>query len=424
MNYERIEYPNYRLHLIKTKKFKTTHVRVALKRKLVKEEITIRNVLSDILLETGKNYKTSRDIQITKEENYACSLSSSSFKSGAYAVLIYSLSFLNEKYTEEGMNEKTINFLFDLLKNPNVENGGFEEKTYSFVMESYKEYLESLDESPNRIAGVRLDEELGEGTPLAFHASGYLEDFNKITKENLYEYYQDVFKNDIIDIFVLGDIDFDFIKDIIAKNSLREEKNKASETHFVKLNKHKDPKVIIEEHEFVQSKLNIGYKLNDLTEFEKKYVLHAFNFIFGGGSDSKLFQEVREKNSLCYDVHSNISYLYQILVVKAGIDFKNYEKTLSLIEQELEKIKQGDFDEDDLYEMKLIYVNTCKRLYDSPMDVIQNYMSHEYFDHDLIEVRINKILEVTKEDVVKLANKVELDTIYLLKGAQNGSKED
>lgn len=419
MNYERVEYPNFRLHLIGTKKFKTIHVRIALKRELKKEEITIRNVISDILLESGKNYPTVRDLQIAKEENYACSLSSSSFKSGAYAVLVYSLSFLNERYTEAGMNEKSISLLFDLIKNPNVEGKSFDDKTFSLVMNSYRDYLESLEENPNRIAGVRLDEEMGPDTPLAYHASGYMEDYEKITKENLYTYYQDVLKNDIMDIFVLGDIDFEWMKEFFSKNALRSETNGQSKTHFVTLPHRQEVNEVIEEYDFVQSKLEIGYKIKDMTEFEKKYVFHAFNFIFGGGNDSKLFQEVRENNSLCYAIHSNISYLYQMLVVHAGIDKDDYQKAVDLINQELKKIQNGDFSDDDLFEMKMIYVNTCKRLYDSPMDVIQNYMSHEYFDHDFIEKRITEILKVTKEDVINLANKIELDTIYLLKGVSN-----
>ena len=69
--------------------------------------------------------------------------------------------------------------------------------------------------------------------------------------------------------------------------------------------------------------------------------------------------------------------------------------------------------------MKMIYINTCKTIYDSPNDLIRNYMTHEYFGHDLVEVRIKKILEVTKEDVVKLAQKVKLDTVYFLKGVRH-----
>ncbi len=419
MNYEKIEYPNYRLHLIKTKKFKTIHVRVAFKRKLKKEEITIRNVLSDILLETGKNYPTTRDLQIAKEENYACSLSSSSFKSGTYAVLLYSLSFLNEKYTEKGMNDTSISLLFDLLKNPNVQDGKFDEKTFKFTMNSYKDYLESLNENPNRIAGIRLDEEMGPNTPLEYHAAGYLEDYQKITPKNLYEYYQSVLKNDIVDIFVLGDFDSEYMQEKIKSFNLREEKNSESETHFVKLKIRDEVNEVVEDHDFMQSQLALGYKIDDMTEFEKKYVFHALNFIFGGGNDSKLFKEVREKNSLCYSIYSHISYLYQTLVVNAGISKDNYEKTVNLINQELEKIKKGDFDEEDLNEMKMIYINTCKTIYDSPNDLIRNYMTHEYFGHDLVEVRIKKILEVTKEDVVKLAQKVKLDTVYFLKGVRH-----
>ena len=58
MNYEYLDMGAYHLHFIKTKKFKTITVEVNFRRKIKKEEITIRNLLKAVLLTTNKNFKT------------------------------------------------------------------------------------------------------------------------------------------------------------------------------------------------------------------------------------------------------------------------------------------------------------------------------------------------------------------------------
>ena len=96
LNYKKYDLESSNLHVIKTDKFKTVAVRIYFKRKLKKDEINYRNMLSDILLESNSQYKTRRQLQIQKEELYNISLSGSSYKSGEYTFITYSMSFLNE----------------------------------------------------------------------------------------------------------------------------------------------------------------------------------------------------------------------------------------------------------------------------------------------------------------------------------------
>lgn len=424
MDYKKYELGNLNLHIIKTDKFKTVNVRVTLKRKIIKDEINYRNLLSSILLESSKKYPSRRELQMKKEDLYNVIISSASFKSGAYTFLSYSLSCLNEKYTEKGMLEKSINLLLETLLNPDVNDGKFNPKSFNFVKSELKDYLISLDENPNTIASIRLEEEMGKNTPLEYSASGYLDTLDDITEKSLYEYYKSVVEDDIIDIFVIGDVDSNKIIEIFKNSSFRKKQNLKSESHFVTLEKNRNFKEIIENKGFIQSKLLMGYQIDDMTEFERKYVLNAYNFILGGGNDSKLFREVREKNSLCYSISSSYSILYNDLVVSAGIDKNNYQKTVNLIKEAFKEIEQGHFKDSDLDEVKIIYQNACKKMYDNPFDIIRSYLLHEYFDNDLIEERIKNIEKVTKEDIITLAKKIKLDTIYFLEGGSDEQEEN
>ncbi|MGN1302837.1 MAG: hypothetical protein ACI4VO_04260, partial [Clostridia bacterium] len=125
MNYEQINMGSYNLHIIKATKFKTITVEVNFRRKLKKEEITLRNLLKSILLYTTKDFKTEQELIRETENLYDLKLISSNMRIGNDSNLSFKVRFLNDKYTEKSMNEYSISFLMDVLFNPNVENDKF-----------------------------------------------------------------------------------------------------------------------------------------------------------------------------------------------------------------------------------------------------------------------------------------------------------
>ena len=159
-----------------------------------------------------------------------------------------------------------------------------------------------------------------------------------------------------------------------------------------------------------------------MTDFELRYVLNVYSYILGGGPDSKLFKTVREENSMCYHISSISFPLNSLLIVNAGINKENYKKVLSLIKREVSNMKKGKFTKEDIIKSKVTYVNSLKELEDNPQSIIGLYAGIEYLKSDDLDKRLTKINKVTKKDVVKLASKIHLDTIYLLEGGSNGKK--
>lgn len=87
-----------------------------------------------------------------------------------------------------------------------------------------------------------------------------------------------------------------------------------------------------------QGKLVIGLTVNDTKE-GSKYTASLYNAILGGGANSKLFQNVREKESLAYTAGSNYVRQKNSIFIRCGIEIENYEKALQTIKQQLEDIK-------------------------------------------------------------------------------------
>ncbi|MEG2311294.1 MAG: pitrilysin family protein [Bacilli bacterium] len=423
MKYTKYEMGSYNLHVIKTDKFKTVNMRIMFKRKTNKDDINYRNFLSQILLEATKNYPTKREIEIKCEDLYGLACRSDAFVSGNYSVITFDSTFLNEKYTEEGMFKQIFEFLFDIILNPYIIDNKFDKNSFKNIKNDLINNIESVKDIPNYYCVNRLFELIGKTTPIALKSQGYLETIDEVTEENLYKYYQTMIKSDNIDIFIIGNIDDSYIKKIVKQTIPINTLKKPTGSHYIEHDKIRSRAQIIKESStYEQSKLLLGYKLDHLTDFEKQYVMTFYSYILGGGSDSKLFKTVREQNSLCYSISASHNVIANLLIIKVGIDACNYKKTLALIKKEVKNMEKGIFEEKSIEQVKLLLKNSYKEIEDSPVSILSMHLLHEYLQKDLLEKRYQEIEKVDKQMIINVSKKIHLDTIYLLEGVKNEEK--
>mgnify|MGYP002531772563 FL=1 len=420
MEYIKKDLGSYKLHLIKTDKFKSITVKVSFHRVIKKNEITIRNILSDMFMQSSKKYNSKRDLTIKAQDLYAAGLRTTNSRLGNYINTDFYLTVLNDKYTEEGNFASSLEFLSEIVFNPDVENGQFNEEKLDIVKSACRSALNSIKEDASNYSLIRMAEEFGKGEPISYRMIGYLEDLDDITGKSLYEFYLDMIKNDFVDIFVIGDIDIKGTTDLIKKYFKFGVLKKLKVPFMVDEKKPRRSKLVLNEKiDNTQSKLAIGCRLNDLNEYERGYPLTLFNVIFGGCSDSKLFKEVREENSLCYTIYSITNKLDNVLLIRAGIDKENYKKTVSLIEKNLKDMCNGKFDETDILMAKEYYNTALEEIEDSQSKIINNYLMMELINADDIDVKREKMNKVTKSEIVRVAKKVAIDTILCLEGVKD-----
>ena len=420
MNYKKINNGAYNIHFIKTDRFKTISIRINFKRKIKENEVTKRNLLTRVLLESNEIYKTSRLIEIETENLYGLMLRSSATISGNYSVMSFESSFLNEEYTNENQIEKSLDFILGFIFNPDIEKNKFNEKNFNLCKESLKTEIECLKENTGRYGMYKMLKVMDPNEPYAISADGNLEELESITPSNLFEYYKQIIKSDLIDIFIIGDFNETKVKNIINKKFKINTLKRPTSSHYVKHKKIRlRPKTTTEKMSIEQSKLYIGCKLDKLTPFEQKYVMNIYSFILGGSPNSRLFMNLREKNSLCYSVNSTYQPVFNLLIIRAGIDAYNFKKSVTLIKQELKNIAQGKFDEKEIEAGIITYKNTFKEVEDSAFSILNAYTSCEYLNYDPIEKRIKEIEKVKKEDITKVAKKIHVDTIFLLEGVND-----
>lgn len=420
MEYIKKDLGSYKLHLIKTDKFKSITVKVSFHRVIKKNEITIRNILSDMFMQSSKKYNSKRELTIKAQDLYAAGLRTTNSRLGNYINTDFYLTVLNDKYTEDGNFASSLEFLGEIIFNPDVENGKFNEEKLDIVKSTCRSALNSIKEDASNYSLIRMAEAFGEGEPISYRMMGYLEDLDDITGTSLYEFYLDMIKNDFVDIFVIGDISIKETTDLIKMYFKFDILKKLKMPFMVEEKKPRRSKLVFNEKiDNTQSKLAIGCRINGLSEYERNYPLTLFNVIFGGCSDSKLFKEVREENSLCYTIYSITNKLDNVLLIRAGIDKENYKKTVSLIEKNLKDMCNGKFDETDILMAKEYYNTALEEIEDSQSKIINNYLMMELINTDDIDVKREKMSKVTKSEIVKVAKKVTIDTIFCLEGVRN-----
>lgn len=422
MHYIKKDLAAYNLHLIKTKKFKTISVRIVFHTPIKKEEITSRNILTDLLLQSSKKYKSRRELTIKSEDLYAADISTSNRRLGNYIFTSLSLQTLSDEYTEKGNLEATLEFLSEIIFNPDIINKEFNFEKLGIVKNNATVALNSLKEDATGYSLIRMTEAYDKNSPVSYRMIGYDKDLESITTETIYNTYKKMLNNDYVDIFVVGNFETKEMTELIKKHFKFRMLKKKKEEYILPAKKPRKRRLIAKETiDNTQSKLAIACSLNKLTDYERHYALILANIIFGGGTDSKLFKEVREKNSLCYTIRSSYNKLDNLLLITAGIDKKNFEKATDLITKNLNNMKKGKFTKKDLDMAKEFYKTSAEEVEEREDRIINEYLLREILKTEELKERVEKINKVTKQEIVKACKKINMDTIFLLEGVKDES---
>lgn len=419
MKYTKKDLGAYNLHIIKTDLYKTITVKIFFREEALKENITKRNFLIRTMMLGTNDYKSKVELTKAKQNLYAANISGTNRRIGNYLDTSFSLKVLNNKYTEDGNFEKSLDLLNSIIFNPKVSNNAFDEEFFNTVYEEYKADLNSLIEDKMTYALIRGLEETDNNSVISYRGIGYIEDLEKITKENLYSYYLNAIKHNFVDIFVLGDVDEEYIINLIREkfkiNTFKKKPVKALvDSH--KINKSKITKEKIKAE---QDNLVITLSPNNLTDYERNYPLSLYNAILGGGSESYLFSEVREKNSLAYYISSIPNKLDNLIIIRGGITKNKSNDAVNIIKKILKEMESGKISDDRIEKAKEYYTSAIDDIIESPFQIIESYYMIELLGVDDIETKRKKMLKVTKDEIINVAKKIKLNTIYILEGSDD-----
>lgn len=391
---------------LQTNKFKTNLCSVFLTLPLKKETVTKNALLVSVLRRGTKNLTTQEDISKKLEEMYGAGFNCGVDKIGNYHVLKFYLETLDNKYVLNNENnlQDGIDLLLEIIFNPLIENEAFKKEYVEQEKENLSKMLLSRKDNKASYAIERLIEEMFNGEPYSLYKYGNIEDLKNIDEKNLYEYYKKIIKESKVDLFILGE-NIENMKIPNIKTNLLE---KIDIKHF----KTGKTKIVKENLDVTQGKLIIGLNAPNTN----KMAVSLFNTVLGGGANSKLFQNVREKESLAYSASSSYIRRQNTILIKTGIEIANYEKTLNIIKKQLEEMKNGNISDEEFDAAKELLISSISLIPESAEDMIAFYFDQSLFEENLtVQDYIMKLKNITKEQIIEIAKQVTMDTIYFLK---------
>lgn len=410
-----------KMHCIKTDKFKTNLIAVFLTTKLNRENVTKNALVSTVLRRGSKNMQTQEDISKQMEEMYGASFDCGLDKTGDNQVLKFYIEVLNDNFlprTNEDLLENAVKNMLEIVFDPYTENESFKEEYVEQEKNNIQKIIEGKIDNKARYALDRCIEEMYKNQPFGLYKFGYIEDLKNLNGKNLYEYYKKLIDECKIDIFVSGNID-DEIEKKISKNE-NIQKLVSREANYVQpmiANKEiKDKEnIVTESMEVTQGKLVLGLDV-DIDKEDLKYDTLIYNSLLGGTATSKMFQNVREKAHLAYVASSNYLRNKNNIFINCGIDIPNYEKALELIREQIEDMKKGDFTEEEIQNAKKGIIATIKTIEDEQDTEVSYYFGQELSNQKVsVKEYIEKIEKVNKKNIIDIANKITINTIYFLK---------
>ncbi len=407
-----------KFHEIETNKFKTNLFAIFLTVPLKKETVTKNALLAATLRRGTMEFPTQEQISKELEEMYGASFDCGIEKSGDYHTFKFYLETINDEYLpqKEELSQKCLELLLSIVFNPYIENEAFKEEYLQGEKENLKQIIEGKIDNKGTYALDKSIEAMYKGEPYGLYKYGYVEDLEQITAKDLYKYYLEVIEKCKIDIFASGENIEKLYEKVKENKNIQKLKERTPEKVEEKEKKEvKIPQIINESMDVTQGKLIIGLDVFS-KEKDVDYITMVYNGILGVGANSKLFQNVREKASLAYTCGSNFVKRKHIILIRAGIEIKNYEKAVNIINEQLQDIQKGNFTQEDLENTKNLIYATINNIEEEQDTEISYYFGQELAEKNITtEEYKEKIKKVTKQDVIEVAKTIKTNTIYFLK---------
>ncbi|MBR2722347.1 MAG: insulinase family protein [Clostridia bacterium] len=422
-----------RLRICQTDKFKTGMLSLTLAQPIDRDEVWKSTLLLSVLRRGTEKYPTLAALNRRLDCLYGSELGIRSFYCGDAHVLGFSAEILDDAYLidrEESPLEGVLEVMCQMLFHPLLDENG---DLLSHYVESEKQlqcdYIRALKNRPRGYAMQRAKELLYQNEPCGASLYGSEEQIMAITKQELTAHWRSLLGRLAPDFFYVGSADGESVKALLEKTVGKELAQKNGSAVFVQ-----DRNAMIRSAERVtryeetlpvsQGQLILGLRAGVALWDADFYAMAVYNELLGVSPISKLFVNVREKQSLCYSCSSSYHANKGTVFVSCGIENANRDRAEREILRQLDAIAAGDFSEEEFEGAKKSLLNAYRLIEDSPTAIEGYYLGRSLMGvADTVEEARAHVGKVTREQVLSCAARVSLDTVYYLRGTL-APKED
>ncbi|MDR0314447.1 MAG: insulinase family protein [Oscillospiraceae bacterium] len=406
----------------RTDRFKTGRISFNIAVPLRAENASAIAILPYILSRSCEKYTDFTALNQELAKLYGAVLTPSISKIGEAQIIRLSMAMIDDRFSFDGENiyKNCAGLLCDLFFSPLISGNAFDSVEVTREKRLLVERIES-EKNEKRLYAMRRCEEIMCGSEAyGINSYGTVRGVNELAPESVYNAWKYALEQGVIQINMVGNTDEDEIYKMLKDrfSSVNREKTENISTQVVE--KAKEVKKVHETMPINQGKLVMGYRAG-LKADDPDYVPAKVAVdLLGGAPYSKLFTNVREKQSLCYYCSAGLFRQKGIMLIQSGIEKENEEKAIKEINNQLQMIKDGDFTSEELAASKAGLGDALMSVSDTPQDIdawAYSQMTNKSFEHP--QVLFEKISHVTEREVAHAAAQITLDTIYMLSGEES-----
>ena len=417
-------FPGVWLRTVHTDKFKSAYLSLTLMTQLNRENASANALLPRVLRRGTMVHPDMESLSAALDELYGGAVEPVVRKKGESQCVGFLASFLDNAYALNGEDilSGAAELLGEMLLNPLTRDGVFDPDYVEGEKANLIDELRGQINDKRIYATRRLTQLMCREESFGADKLGQEDKMAAITPESLWARYQKLLSSAQIEVYYSGSADPERVREIMERvfSTLPVSEEREEPECEVRIHAEQEPNVIEEVMDVNQGKLAMGWRTGGITVWEEECpALVLCSAVFGGTSMSKLFMNVRERLSLCYYASSALEKQKGLMIVSSGIEFQNYETAKREILAQLEDVKAGKITDDELEGARRILINQYRSIEDEQGRMEEYWLGQAAAgtedDPGTLAARLET---VTGEQIAQVARKLELDTVYFLKGKE------
>jgi len=411
-------FPGVTLQCFCDHRFKHSCLSLQLIRPMCREEAAMNALLPAVLLRGTRQYPDLRAITLRLDDLYGAAVGALVRRVGDYHTTGLCCSFIEDDYALQGdaILAPMLAFLGQILLDPLLEDGAFPTDFVESEKRNLIATIESQRNDKRAYASNQMFRAMCKSDSFGIPRLGEIEQVRAITPQSLYDHYRNILKTSPVQLFYVGSVQPETLAALLQP-MLQSLGQQAMDLPPQLPFQDGGSNDITEKMDVAQGKLCMGFVTPVTLRTQGFAAMQVFNALFGAGMTSKLFMQIREAMSLCYDIGSGFHGSKGILTVYAGIDSGHDTLVKEQILLQLEACRAGDITDEELVAAKQALLTQLQATHDSPSAIEGYYATAALSGLNMTPAEyMQAVHAVTKADVAQAAQSLRLHTVYFLKG--------
>lgn len=407
--------PNTHITVLKNEKFKRNRISINFIMPNDREKATMYALLPGILERAYEDYPDMQTFSRKLNRMYAAQLSVGNAVIGANRCLRFTVQGIKNEYCINGEDllAELCHVLLGVIFRPCLEDGAFVSDWLEVEKFKLREDIQGeINDKRGYCVKNARRKFFGDGLN-GVERMGYLNEIDAITPQQLFECYKEMLEQAVVEIFITANNPDSAIEKLIQ--AFNTDRTATAEILPVTAMHVKTAEFFSESMDTTQGKVCLLYTTERLLTEDERYHMLVASALYGGTASSRLFKNVREKQSLCYYCAAGFNGFTSSMSVDSGVEHHNTQRTIDAVQAELKNMIEGEITDEEIRQTKLIIINSLKANYDGLHGLEAWYLNEAIRGTSFTpEMVMDRVEAVTADDIRNVLKLLNLNVVYTL----------